>query len=120
MKNRTIVIILCAALPFMHACGDCAGVGLVEIRPGSVRTINVGASFTAEYWVGGTCGGGSGAHLDRQDMRWWTIDTLVVQVDSASGLVHAIGPGDAHVWIRYPGSPAEERARIGQMLVHVY
>lgn len=89
MKTAAIVALLCAAMPALHAChGDCAGIGLTEIRPGTERTINLGASFAAEYREGGTCAGSDKAHLDQREMRWWTIDTLVVRVDSAPGARH--------------------------------
>jgi hypothetical protein len=119
MKNPTIVAILCAAMPFLHACG-CAGAAISEVRPGPERTLNLGASFAAEYLTGGTCSGHLDGDLVHQDMRWWTVDTLVVRVDSASGTVTAIGRGDARVWMRPPGSPEVAGARAGEILVHVY
>jgi hypothetical protein len=104
---------------FASACGDCAGLGIAEIRPGNERTLSVGANFTAEYWTGGTCAGSGDRHIERADVRWWTGDTLVVRVDSLSGLVRAVGPGDGRVLFRSPGAPAGPESFINQIVVHV-
>jgi len=102
------------------ACADCAGIGLTEIRPGPERTISVGASFVLEYWTGGSCGTDASRHLDRNnDVRWWTPDTLVIRVDSASGLVRGLRIGDALVWVGRPGERVGPTNNIGEVLVHV-
>jgi len=119
MKSVLIAVVLGALSIAATGCGDCAGVGLTEIRPGIEQTISVGATLTLEYWDGGSCGSDESRHLDRQDVRWWTIDTLVIRVDSVSGVVQAVGRGDALVWIGWPGMAVGPSIHLGEVFVHV-
>src|SRR4051812_36898246 len=108
MKGHRWLIGIVAGAPLFSACGDCAGVGLSEVRPGRDVSLAVGQSFTAEYLEGASCGPGSD-HLTHQDMRWSSADSIV-QVDSLTGLVRALAPGDAQIRARLPGLPATPEA----------
>lgn len=119
MNRRILVLMAMVSMIGAVGCGDCAGVGIEEIRPGTTRTLSIGESFTAEYWEGGTCAGSSDRHLEPQMVRWYTVDPTIVRVDSLSGVVRALASGDAHVWFRTPGTPAEPESRRGEILVHV-
>jgi hypothetical protein len=65
------------------------------------------------------CTSGGSRHLDQEEMRWWTIDSTVVHVDSLSGVVRALARGDARVWFRFLGRAALPENGYAGILVHV-
>ena len=97
---------LCATLLGATGCAsDCAGVGLSRVLPADI-TIAVGQGYFVKYQTGGTCE----PYRPPQDENykdtaaiWYTPDTLVVRVDSTTGLVTGRAIGDAKVVIRSAG-----------------
>lgn len=77
----------------------CAGIGLARNSPADT-TIAVGQAFVARFYEGGTCVGqeATTTHLDLVPINtWYTLDTLVIRVDSASGRVTGRTVGDARL-----------------------
>jgi len=95
----TPFVVVLAACAMLSGCGDCAGVGLSRLATTDV-TIQVGASFTASYEEGGSCGGSSApdpAGWRAVATRWRSADTTVISLDSLSGQVTGLKVGDAQV-----------------------
>lgn len=97
------VFILSAAALLVGGCdlilpADCPTDIGWEVRP-QQRTVRVGESFTAEAFVL-RCGG-----RDRERARvvWRSADPMVAQVDSVSGRVSGVAPGNTQVEARDPG-----------------
>lgn len=89
------------ALPILvSSCGDCAGVGLSRLAE-TERSISVGQSFLATYEDGGSCGG----IFRPTSTQWFTADTVIVELDTLSGLVKGKRVGDARVIPVYGGVP---------------
>ena len=64
----------------------------VEIRPSS-RTIRVGQGFTAQA-IGISCGGRERKPLA---VEWRSTDPAIARVDSGTGRVIAVAPGEARI-----------------------
>ena len=99
------VLSMLAACAIFVACRGsdrityCAGIGLDRNAP-SDTTIRVGQAFVARYYEGGYCAGAepTTTHLDLVPINtWYTPDTLVLQVDSATGQVTGRASGDTEV-----------------------
>ena len=115
MIVRILAILALAGLLGVGACGCWDGTGIVEVRPGTDRTLHVGDSFVAEYWEGESCG----HSLRKQYLLWWTRDSSIVRVDSLLGTVTSLAVGDASVWASHPGLPANYDTRAATISVHV-
>lgn len=116
MKTETLFGASLVASALIAGCGRCALVSSAEVRPGNELTLRVGESATAEYWITGRCGNPPTSPT-AVALRWATVDTLVVRVDSLSGIIRALLAGDAYVWGRYPDDPTTIRR--ADLLVHV-
>jgi hypothetical protein len=76
------------------ACGDCFTL-IVRINP-PATTIRVGQSFNLRHEDSVGCG----SPLSPGVTSWHTVDTLVVRLDTLSGMVMGRSPGTAHVAAR--------------------
>jgi hypothetical protein len=115
MRAQFVLGLLFIAATFGVGCGRCAAVSSTELRPGDEITLHLNEVTTAEYWRTGRCGYPPTTPT-RVALRWSTADTLVVRVDSLSGVTRAIGLGDAQVWGYSSDVPATP---ITEILVHV-
>jgi hypothetical protein len=115
MKAQPFLAPLVIAAMFEAGCGRCAQVSSAKIRPGDDIALHLNETATAEYWLTGRCGY-SPTMPTRLALRWSTADTLVVSVEPVSGLIRAIGLGDARVSGYSSDAPTTPTAEI---LVHV-
>jgi hypothetical protein len=85
----------------------CAGFGLIRVLP-SDTTISVGQSFLAVLQLGGGCAGQTvtDANYHTAATAWFSMDSLVVTVDSLSGRVTGRAKGDAVLVATEWGGPA--------------
>jgi hypothetical protein len=81
-------------------CGNCLGLA-EKVSPAEV-TLRVSESITLHRERGGTCG----YPVSPVATSWFTSDTLIVQLDTVSGVVTGRSPGTAHVTARDAGIDA--------------
>src|SRR5690242_9395470 len=96
MRRMTL---LSACTIGVGGCG-CKGVALNSVSPPEV-TLAVGQSATLSYSTGGACRSGNkftDVDLHEAPTIWRSSDTLVVTVDSLTGRVTGLRPGDATVY----------------------
>ena len=102
MNSLPTQTLLCLVVLFASAstgCGDCAGVGVSRVTP-TDATIRVGESVNLLYETGGGCVSNdrvTNIDVHSAPTTWHTTDTLVVRLDSLTGIVTGRTPGTAQV-----------------------
>jgi len=101
MSSSPASIAIAALATILAGCGDnstCAGLPASRVLP-SDTTIAVGQRLTVRLEYGGYCVGESIADARYQPLAtgWTTSDPAIVAVDSLTGVVTGMRPGDAHV-----------------------
>jgi uncharacterized protein YjdB len=117
----TLAVIGFASTTTQVACNECQLVTAAEVRPTTeTHTIGVGQSFTAEYWEGTVCLNGNRRNITTPvDVRWWTGEPNIVEVDAVTGRITGLAPGTARVWFRLPEDQQTLDNRLGEVLVVV-
>lgn len=114
LMSRYVAACVAPLVLGVSGCGgkDCAGIGLTRTTPSEV-TIAVSQSVTLQYQEGGYCFGEAPTEADYRPAptHWTTGDTVVVALDSITGMVTGRRSGDARV------SPTNALAL--SVLVHV-
>jgi hypothetical protein len=90
-RMKAASILLCTVSLTGTACGNCTV--LAERVAPSSTTIRVGQRVTLRRERGGTCG----YPVSPVMTSWYTSDTLVVSLDTTSGVVIGRSPGTARV-----------------------
>lgn len=91
------------------ACGDDTVIDdscLVDLAPISARThvVSVGDTVTFEADLGpAAC---LPANVDSEDWRWSSSDTLVARIDSLTGLIEGVRPGDIGIQVKHAQDPS--------------
>jgi Bacterial Ig-like domain (group 2) len=98
-------------MPFpvaLVACGEGLGSNdqcLVDLAPISARTnvVNVGDTLTLEADLGpAEC---LPAGITMEAWRWSSLDSLIARVDSLTGVVEGVSPGDVLIEVRHAQNP---------------
>lgn len=94
-----------AAIASSTSCGRpfCGGTGLGRVTPAE-STIAIGQQVTAQYQEGDSCLP-TDAQYHNVATRWTTVDTLIVRLDSLTGVVVGLRAGDARVYGRTAAGP---------------
>jgi len=87
----------------------------IHISPGRDIALAPGESVRLEFSQGGGCGGGPAT----VSMHYLSSDTLIARVDSLSGDVKALRPGEAQIWLNYRDALLSATSYTDHVDVHV-
>jgi hypothetical protein len=101
VKPFTQVLVGLLVATAIAACSEnhaCAGLPAARVLPHD-STIAVGQALTVRLESGGYCAGQSPTAATYQPVaaHWTTLDTVIVSLDSLTGVVTGRRSGDAHV-----------------------